>query len=277
MNKKTERMKEKVKNPINKKALYKEAEKAIVEKIGWYSIVITATEENFEHGTGIPIVYKGKYFIVATRHNITKISPEKLRFHWRLNKPLIVKSVDEIASMPGKVLYRPNWRKLPIKQVLKSSYLADLALLKLDDSVSEDKLAFFDISVDSVRKSIPKTKTILMGYPGKLAKPALAIEKKDKIVNEAVFYYDLSEIIEPQDSLENFDPKIHFLATCDWDSLTKPQGMSGCGFWVWDKGEPDKLWLPKIYLVGIQSGYYPRKKLLKGIRMEILLDMLKAI
>jgi len=257
-----------------------EAESALKERLAWYSIIVTATDKNFQHGTGIPIIYKGKYFIVTCLHIVKDTSLDELRFTWRTEDPLITTQKDKLLEgMKNKDAKYREMEQLPIKQIHKTtSGIIDLAAIELSGEIKERDLDFFELNKSSVDAPQVGHELIMMGYPGEIA--IFAKNKKTGKLGNIGFLHTDWPVVTTQKSesseLPDFDDSVHFLAEIDrGDQSVGVKGMSGCGIWSWEKEIKGKPWYPtNVKLVGIQCAQYEKSKLLLATRVASLFKLL---
>ena len=162
----------------SKKTVNKFAEKALWERLAYYSIAVIGKEDSRgipEHGTGVPICYKGKYFIITCSHIIRSVAKDKLRFNLRTKEPLVYKEKDKLSEgMKDRKFRYTEMSTLPVKAIhLASSACIDLAAIELNSTVKESysNLEFFNLSSETVKAPELKLRVYLMGVAGELAKP----------------------------------------------------------------------------------------------------------
>lgn len=253
----------------SKKIVNAQAEKALWERLAYYSIAVIGKE----HGTGVPIIYKGKYFIITCEHVIKNIAKNELRFILRTEKALVHKEKNKLAEgMKDKDFRYNEMMELPIKAIHSGfSVCIDLAAIELNDTIKKNKLEFLNLCNENVKAPEINLSVCLMGFAGELAKPF-----EDKKAHKKGFVLFLleetTEIIGGNVSLENFYPEHHFFMKYYGDYF--PEGMSGCGVWTFEKKISSPIWHVAPKLVGIQSGYYRQSKLLKGEKIDNLFKLL---
>jgi len=264
-----------------KKDIDLEAQKALLEHVAWYSIVVTPTEKGLEHGTGVPIIYKGKYFVVTCKHVIKNVSPDKLGFIWRSNHPLIWTDKDKLKN--GIYDKRFGCRKIQffaIKNIYTPASI-DLAIIELELKEEQKDLKFFEVSCNATKESQGNLDVLLMGHAGEIAIPVKRLEPG--VIGYMSFLCNhWGKVTEYKDDMnkhfEEFDVKKHFLVSYEYDKNNKsavhPKGMSGCGIWAWEKAKPNQMWFPDVKLVGIQSSFIRSLSLIKGINVKCLLELL---
>lgn len=264
-----------------KDIINKQAEKALWERLAYYSIAVIGKEDVRgipEHGTGVPICYKGKYFIITCSHIIRGVAENKLRFVPRTEEALVHKEKNELVEgMKDKKFRYTEMMSLPIKTIhLASPACIDLAAIELDDTIKKNNLnlCFFNLCSDNVKAPEVKLRVHLMGFAGEIAKPF-----EDKNINKRGFVLfllkEVTEIMEGNISLNNFYPEHHFFMKYYGDY--QPEGMSGCGIWAFEKKIFSPIWHVAPNLVGIQSGCYRPSKLLKGEKIDNLFQLLDNI
>lgn len=265
-----------------KKDIDLEAQKALLEHVAWYSIVVAPVKKGFEHGTGVPIIYKKKYFIVTCKHVIKNVLPNELGFICRSDHPLIWTDKDKLKN--GIYDKRFACRKIQfftIKNIYTPDSI-DLAVIEVELKGKQKDLKFFEMSCNATEEPQRNLDVLLMGHAGEIAIPVKRLEPG--VIGYMSFLCNhWGKVTKYKDDMskyfEEFDAKKHFLVSYEYDKNDKnavhPKGMSGCGIWAWEKARPDQIWSPDIKLVGIQSTFISLLGLIKGIRIKSLIELLK--
>jgi len=252
----------------SQKIIDQEAEKALWEKLAYYSIAVIGKE----HGTGIPITYKDKYFIITCAHVIKGLAQDKLRFAFRTEDPLVNKKKEEFAEGMRDTKFRFNeMEELSIKTIhLASSSFIDLAAIELNGPIKGKVFEFFPLSKNNIKEPLDKLQVCLMGFAGEIAKP-FEDKKAHKKGHILFLFEEQTEIVDNAAPLDNFYTEHHFFMRF-YDDYN-PEGMSGCGIWSLEKSK-DLIWHIAPKLIGIQSAYYRKSKLLKGEKVDRLFELL---
>lgn len=256
-----------------KKIVNSEATKALWERLAYYTVGIAGIDENFEPGTGIPIKYKEKYFIVTCSHIVKQVLPDNIRFNKRTNEPLIYKEKDKLNEGMKDPSFRYNEMfSLPIKRIiLPISKDIDLAGIELDETVKEKGIDFFELSNANVMTPKTGLRVHLLGFAGEIAQPFEDI-KENKKGYVRFLLQEVTEIVPDNESAPNFQPSHEFLMKYYADY--KPEGMSGCGIWSFEKKILGLVWRVEPKLVGMQCSVCRSSKVLYGEKAEMLFELL---
>jgi hypothetical protein len=246
------------------------------------SVVITSDTPGFDHGTGVAVRFNNEDYILAAAHVLEKEpSNEKLLITSRPESILTKTSKNELreqffAKRLGKI--KPSTgTHISISNRLAEKALGDIAALKLENAGTDlPSTVFHDLSKQDQASIAEGNHVTIVGYPG-------ALHIQHKINNEprvALFPYCTGQTIMTfpkwTDPLNPFYPSVDFFTDFTHDETTcDPGGMSGGGAWALPDACADKLWAPQqSRLLGIQSGLYREKKLLRLVRIERVLELL---
>jgi hypothetical protein len=169
---------------------------------------------------------------------------------------------------------------------LTSEPLDDLAVLVIDPSfVPSPHLRFHQIQ-DDRRTPDVGSYVVLFGLPSELLRLVGPLEEKStgRMGYMTFGNFEWRTIVKGEcHDLENFNPTRHFLIdfygeTISEEYVTHPGGISGCGVWTYPPITKAEVWDPtKVELVGVQSSWYKERRLMKAIKIERLLALLKGI
>jgi len=264
-----------------------EGSKALQHYYASCSVVINSKTPGFEHGTGVAVRFNGQDYIVTAAH-VLKNEPrnEKLLIIGRPDSNL--KEVEK-HELPRAFFDGTHGRinsstgtHVTITDRLARKELGDIAALKVQNTnATLPHTVFHDLSAQR-ETDIPEGKPVVVcGFPGELALHAQ--HRMTGQIGVAVFtYFAWQHIVALPQSSDQLDPCNPFDANIDFitdfileNDTCDPKGMSGGGAWTIPKIKEGEVWSPRrTQLLGIQSGFYRRSKLLRLVRVERVLDLL---
>ena len=113
------------------------------------------------------------------------------------------------------------------------------------------------------------------GFPGEIARHVTHKVTGHRGVMALSLHIDaiVQDISVAPDTL---DPAINFITDYTFkESSCNPKGMSGCGIWSRPKHSTGLVWSPyTTQLLGIQSSFYPKSKLLVAVKIERVMSIL---
>lgn len=247
--------------------LQKHAAEAVVESVYSHTLGLAGYPPVFL-GSAVAIRWKGRAFVVTADHVIRGVDDGQLLFAPRPPVPLKLNEGPPDA-MRGRM---HRLEKLPVIRRY-SQREKDVAALEVSLGLEGEKplLRFYDLSESlKLPRPMPKHVTII-GFPGD------ALEQPEP----GVWTFSGHLLIaQPErytgQSLKDFTPRSNFLLS--FPPATdgrKPQGFSGSGIWYQTKTPKTQLWVPKLILLGICTGYYERSQLLCALRIERILTFFR--
>jgi len=164
-----------------------------------------------------------------------------------------------------------------IKRLVNKA-LGDIGALRIEKGKNDLPHTVFHSLSDKGSADISEGKpVVIFGYPGALHIPHEVHGQR----RMALFLYCTGQNIMAfpaslQDHSSPLDPKLDFFTDFVHDESTcDPKGMSGGGVWAIPKINDGEVWAPpRAHLLGIQSGLYRERKLLRFVRIERVLDLL---
>lgn len=260
------------------------AQDAIEEAIS-YSTLGIASEDGTVTGTAIAIDYEAQFLIITNKHVVDDIASGPFWFYFRPDAPLIRAPKKDFGKHINKVVGSERFR-ISITRTLTSEPLDDLAVLVIDPSIVPSPHLRFHRIQDDRRTPDVDSYVVLFGLPSELLRLVGPLKEKSTArVGYMTFgNFEWRTIIEEEcHDLENFDSTRHFLIDFSEEInseeyVTHPRGMSGCGVWTYPMFTKAELWDPtKVELVGVQSSWYKDRRLMKAIKIERLLALLKGL
>jgi hypothetical protein len=257
-------------------ALNDQAKKGVIEAISNHTIVLgLPTKNNFpDHGTGVLVEFSERRFVVTCKHVVKPSYRNKdLKFIPKEFGKLEFLNREKLQKTPLSTMRRSYVRGLPIIKRFYSDDEDDLVLLELDATAREIEQCVFHKIPDSHHRTPPATTQVFtFGFSDELVK---------EISNSHKFYtlpsYSIRKIVEKDIESSDFNKNKHFLVDYTTTEETiSPLGFSGCGVWTHAKCGEGKLWIPNLYLAGVQTGIFKESQVLKATRIERLLELFKS-
>jgi len=247
--------------------LQKHAVEAIVENIYAHTLGLAGYPPVFL-GSAVAIRWKGRALVVTADHVIRGVDDSQLLFAPRPPVPLKLND-GPLDAMRGRM---HRLKKLPVIRRY-SQKEKDIAALEVPSELEGERplLQFYDLRESlTLPRPMPESVTMI-GFPGDaLEQPATGVW---------IFSGHLL-IAQPQryagQTLKDFLPRSNFLLS--FPPATdgrKPHGFSGTGIWYQINTPKSELWVPKLILLGICTGYYDRSRLLCALRIERILTFLR--
>ena len=256
---------------------HENASDAIEEAIAWHTIAIiagTGQRELREIGTGTAISFGGHHFILTARHVVEDTPNELLRFFCRPDGPLERAERAQLRRSGGIRFDQLHLLEhIPVADRMLCNE-EDLAVLFVDPGLEErHRVRFFALDEASATPTEGQV-VIAMGYPADIARQ---IETGNFVTFSSV---EWSEIVVNRE-LPDYDSERHFLAQyhmVEDEPRAHPRGFSGCGVWFRIGPTPaGEIWLPNLCLAGVFVSYYSRPAMLKGVRVERVIEFLRTV
>src|SRR3989338_4780685 len=263
---------------MNEAALLEHARVGILEAVAKYTILIDVSYASSNYpswGTGTLFKIKDKLFIGTCKHVVEPdYRTEDIRVIYKSDVPMKWTKKDEIKKYPlNEVLKKVSIttaQKISIINRFYSDDIDDLALLEIDPSLKNVKgFQFFTLTDSSVKSADIDMQVYLMGFSVELAR---------QVTREGYGtfpYFEESKVVDANDNLQNFDMQRHFLTDFEaTEDSADPHGLSGCAVWTRLPSGKNNLWTPNLRLVGVQHGYYNKRRVLVATRVERLLRLI---
>lgn len=212
-----------------------------------------------------------RFYAVTASHNIDKIEDSKtLRVSTFRNQAGV-----SLASAPG-IRYLEPGKNTHHPQI-------DIAILALAPALAEALGAdWFDKDTCGSAPAIPGASVSVAGFPWKLVRVTGSAPRSAHPTPVIGF----SRVADPEGLpllSPNFEPDVEFLVEYDSTQTTPgglpPEGMSGCGVYVFQGLMRGQVWKPAVLLSGIQSALLPKRKppLLRAKRVEWVFRLLEKL
>jgi len=260
-----------------------EAAKALGEYAASCSVIITSETTGFEHGTGVAVRYRNSDYIVSAAHVLTEEpNNDKILIIGRPDSSMKEVEKGEIpgaffGGTRGKINSSTGTHVSIIERLFRKE-LGDIAALKIENAEKVlPYTRFHDLDSQGATHLAIGTPVVIFGFPGEIA-----LQVQHRVTGQrgvAAFpYCTWQTIVDLPDTLDHLDPDVDFVTDfTDNEKTCDPRGMSGGGAWTIPKIQDGKLWSPnQTRLLGIQSGFYRNRKLLRLVRLESVLSLLSG-
>lgn len=220
-------------------------------------------------GTGVLVSWKSLPLILTANHNLLGTRASEMRFVLHPGGTLHEGPMTREDS--GK-LYRGV--SLPVEEEVIADAQNDIAAIRLKSDHLAPASAFCDI--DSRMQQINDGSTvILVGFAWDNSFP-LGGQARAVGVTTQTGRYD-NELNKRKDLPSTYSAEEHFLLPYTRvEDGVKPHGMSGTAAWC-NKEPAGTLWTPHPTLVGIQTAWFPKSRLLQIVRLGPILDLLAPL
>jgi len=266
------------------KVIDEESSKALQHYFASCSVIINSETPGFEHGTGVAVRYRNQNYIVTASH-VLKREPrnEKLLIIGEPDSTLKEVEKQKIPEAFFKGTHGPikssTGTHITITERIESNALGDIAALKVENVQNDlPHTIFHDLSGQGEIDISKGKPVVICGFPGELA-----LHAQHRVTGQpgvAVFtcfaWQQIMAIPKSLNQLNPLNPDIDFVTDYFHDKETwDPKGMSGGGAWTIPKIRDSELWSPdQTQILGIQSGFYRSRNLLRLTRTECLVKLL---
>ena len=169
----------------------------------------------------------------------------------------------------------------------------DISYLEVDEKTARSfKVRFFPSYNCISQDHKDDTRVCLIGFPRQFVHQNFIPTKSDKpkfnlLAKPFICWTNISNRIPQERSVLDYEPDLNIDIFIEYDPEKiydvendmpllniRPQGMSGCGVFRVSTNSKKEIWSAlDINLIGIQSSYYEKDKLLKATRIERLFEI----
>lgn len=212
---------------------------------------------------------------MTARHVVKDRDPNEILFLRRPEVPLEFLDGIPPSLPPGQHLERDFL--LPIDDVILSGPSDDLAALRLIGTPKQvEPMYFFDIE-ESANLPDEGQAVLVVGTLRTLVRLARLGDQRHVVS----LFIEGARIQRLENPPHDFEPNRHFamlrVATKEADPPVDPRGLSGAGVWVTPRAGDDTIWdSSQLRLVGVQTGWYEARNVLKATRIERLVELMKT-
>lgn len=231
---------------------------AIEEAVAWHTVGIVA-DDGQSIGTGTAILWRQRALILTACHVIESSPDDDIWFYFKHEGTLRRSPIHELSHQRG-IKYKSKVRIAIVAR--RSTEDVDLAALEVQKSIEhEHSVRFFQLTEDAATPSAGTIVT-MRGYPSGQARAV-------GLSSAAAFAMLQWSRIQEKPRFEPFDPTAEFLTPF----AAAKQGMHARGFsgaGVWFDRPTVGVWHPNLGLAGVCTAYFPRRKLLSILRIELV-------
>lgn len=253
---------------------------AVLESVAWHTVAIVP-EEGVELATGVCLRFGDGYWVATVSHAVNGWGVDRLFFIARPSATLATGPKSAIPEHLRKGGHAQERFRPRILECVKSANGEDIALLRLVGP--EGGMEFHHLEPGR-RSPAVGDRVIVFGFA---IETAIAATHGLTGETEGMIFptIEWSAVVERSErDFTDYDARAHFLMDFSEgprpeDYVSKPDGMSGAGVWVPPPPVPkDRIWDPRaVTLVGIQTGWYARFRLLKATRIEHVVSLLESV
>jgi hypothetical protein len=152
----------------------------------------------------------------------------------------------------------------------------DLAAVEIDPSDERwERMRFYELTASL--RTPRKGRTCIIGWP--FASSIVLNAAMKAMVPYAAWASIRARPSGQLFSGSDYDPADHFLVPwAGGPQGVKPQGISGACFWHERCSRNQQIWSPtNVVPIGVCTHYFPKSALLKGVRVQLLIEFLKDV
>lgn len=252
---------------------------AVLEAVAWHTVAIVP-EKRLELATGVCLRFRDEYWVVTAGHAIKAWGLDRVFFITRPPVTLLTAAKGDLVRRfreegSAHERFRPT-----IVGYVESDVVEDLILLRLAEPEGGIQFHALETAISSPTVG---EQVLIFGLPMETARNATDAVSGEK-AGMVFFTFDWLPVVDrSEQDFMDYDPRVHFLVDFPegpdpTDYVTEPHGLSGAGLWRPPRPAPkDRIWNPRtVTLVGIQTGWYSRSRLLKATRIERVVDLLTS-
>lgn len=223
---------------------------------------------SLETFSGVMLRFRGRFVVATARHCVEKVGRGNIK---------------GLRLLPHGSLFAHDAPKVR-RFIYPEDPAIDVALVELDPTFAQslhcDWVDEHRLRSHGVRFGQP---VLVHGYPWQLA--TIACEYPVGLRATPIVYSSVT--VRPPDvrltvDAAPIDPEVDFFLPFDRERLdggkplSTPHGMSGAGIWVVPEDRESEVWSPDCaLLMGIQSSYIPRRRLMRAKRIDFILSLLE--
>ncbi len=253
---------------------------AFSEYITSCTVIVTSDDNGFDHGSGVAVRYKGKEYILTASHVLKPLQDHRrLKFLGRPSVPFKNVTFNQLSSIREKGIGSIGFSEAASVHISKCIYgapdedVAAIEVKNVHDSLPQT--IFHNLEQHESIQPLAGTLASAFGFPGEIATHVT----HEITGHRGVMALSLHVDVEVQDisvAPNRLNPAINFITDYTFkESSCNPKGMSGCGIWSRPKHSTGLVWSPyTTRLLGIQSSFYPKSKLLVAVKIERVMSVL---
>ncbi len=254
---------------------------AFSEYITSCSIIVTSSDPEFDHGSGVAVRYDGKYYLLTAAHVLRPLKDlQKLRIIGRPPIPFKNVTFRQLQNDIPRRNDEPFGFSEPVNVDAINTIFGEAGedVVAIEINGREESLPytnFHDLGQYSSDDLSPGSIASAFGFPGAIAQRVMHQPTRRQGVMANSLHIDI-EIKDISVAPEKLNPAVNFITDYTFeDAGCDPKGMSGCGIWSRPQRSTGLVWSPyTTRLLGIQSSFYPRSKLLMAVRIDRVIEIL---
>jgi hypothetical protein len=221
-------------------------------------------------GTGVLVNWKSSPLILTANHNLTGTKPSAIKFV--LNPGGTLREGPMNERRDSGELYRGVL--LPVEDDEIADQENDIVAIRLKSDRLAPASKFCEL--DSRARTIREGATVILaGFAWDNSFPLAGQARAVGVTTQSGTYDD--KLNARNDLSSEYNSKDHFLLpyTRVGDGVN-PHGISGTAAWC-NADQAGAVWAPHPILVGVETAWFPKSKLLKIVRLGPVLDLLGGL
>ena len=254
---------------------------AFSEYITSCSVIVTSSDPEFDHGSGVAVRYNGKHYLLTAAHVLRPLKNlHELRIIGRPPTPFKNVALRQLqGDIPGvndgSFGFSESTRVDAVSRIFGE---AEEDIVAIEINRGQESLPytiFHDLVQCNSDDLNPGSIASAFGFPGAIAQRVMHQVTQRQGVMANSLHIDI-EVKDISVAPEGLNSAVNFITDYTFeDAGCDPKGMSGCGIWSRPQRSTGLVWSPyTTRLLGIQSSFYPRSKLLVAVRIERVLTLL---
>jgi hypothetical protein len=253
---------------------------AFSEYITSCTVIVTSDDDGFDHGSGVAVQYKGKEYILTAAHVLKPLQDHrKLKFIGRPSVPFKNVTFNQLPGFRDKMnssFGLPEAVSVHISKCIYGAPDEDVAAIEVENAHdSLPQTIFHNLSEHESIQPLAGTLASAFGFPGEIATHFTHEITGHRGVMARSLHIDVN-VKDISVAPNRLNPAVNFITDYTFkESGCNPKGMSGCGIWSRPKRSIGLVWSPyTTRLLGIQSSFYPKSKLLVAVKIERVMNIL---
>ena len=250
---------------------------AFSEYITSCTVIVTSDDDGFDHGSGVAVRYKGKEYILTAAHVLKPLQDHrKLKFLGRPSVPFKNVTFNQLPSLPEKGVGFSEAASVHVSKCIYGAADEDVVAIQVKNvHDSLPQTIFHNLSEHESIQPLAGTLASAFGFPGEIATPVTHEITGHRSMMARSLHIDV-KVQDISVAPDGLNPAVNFITDYTFkESGCNPKGMSGCGIWSRPKHSIGLVWSPyTTRLLGIQSSFYPKSKLLVAVKIERVMSIL---
>lgn len=233
-------------------------------------IVALLPPDGLHVGTGTLIKWKSSHLILTANHNLDGNKPSAIRFVFHPGGTLREGPMTTREDSGG--LYRGDL--LPVDDDVIADKVNDIAAIPFSVKELPKAAKFYEIGLE-VPAPVDGNTVTLAGFAWDNSFPLKGQARAVGVITQSGRFD--SRLNATKGLSSRYNPADHFLLPYTrMDDGVQPYGISGTGVWG-NADHAGSVWAPNPILVGVQTAWFAKSKLLQIVRLEPVLALLSTI